>query len=257
MDMKLKAALLGVLMVAMVIVSFGRAEAFEAEGSVSVDVLSNYVWRGQNLANDSGVIQPGLDISAKNGLAVGYWANYDMNTNQNSETDLTVSYSRDYGKLSTSVGYIHYGFDGAEDTAEIFVSLSYDTFLSPSLAIYHDIDEGHGQFVVFSLGHSFNLGNFYGKDVALNLGASAGYNFKNEIMGNNAKGKQFNDFYNGEVTASLTIPVTKSITIEPKIAYTSELSDDADEAIEAVNIASGTGQDTEVLYGGVNITATF
>ncbi len=256
--MKLKAALLSVLVMAMVFVSFDKAEAFEAEGSAGVDVLSNYVWRGQNLVNDSGVLQPTLDIALKNGLGFNYWANYNMNTGETTETDLTLTYSRDYGKLSTTTGVIHYGFDSAPDTLEAFVSLGYDMFLSPNLTIYHDFDEGHGQFIVFSIGHTVALGNFYGKDVALNLGASAGYNLRSSYsMGTNAKGKEFNDFYNGELSASITIPVTKSITIEPKIAYTGELSDDADEAISAVNISSGTGKDTEVVYGGVNISMNF
>ncbi len=255
--MKLKAALLSVLMMAMVFVSFNKAEAFEADGSVGVDVLSNYVWRGQNLVNDSGVLQPTLDIAAKNGLGFNYWANYNMNTGETTETDLTATYSRSYGKLSTTTGVIHYGFDSAEDTMEVFISLGYDMFLSPSLTVYHDFDEGHGQFIVVAIGHTFNLGSHFGRDIDLNLGASAGYNIDNSYMGTTAKGKVFSDFYNGELSASLTIPLTKNITIEPKIAYTGELSDDADEAIEAINIASGTGKDTEVVYGGVNISMTF
>jgi len=256
--MKLKAALLSVLIMAMVFVSFDKAEAVEAEGSVGVDILSNYVWRGQNLVNDSGVLQPTIDINLKNGLGFNYWSNNNMNNGETTETDLTVSYSRDYGKLATSVGYIHYGFDAAEDTAEIYVSLGYDTILSPNITFYHDIDEGHGQVAVFSIGHSINLFNFKGNDIALNLGASASYNFKSTYsMGTNEKGKEFNDFYNAEFSASVTIPVTKSITVEPKIAYTSALSDDADFAISSINVGAGTGKDTEVVYGGVNISMAF
>ncbi|VAV84631.1 hypothetical protein MNBD_DELTA01-1839 [hydrothermal vent metagenome] len=256
--MKLKAALLSILMMAMVFVSFNKAEALEADGSAGVDVLSNYVWRGQNLVNDSGVLQPTLDVALKNGLGFNYWSNYNMNNGEVTETDITLTYSRDYGKLSTTTGYIHYGLDSAPDTEEIFVSLSYDTFLSPSITIYQDIDLGDGQFVVFAIGHSINIGNFYGKDVALNLGASASYNFEDgAVMGMDAKGKEFNGFYNGELSASLTIPVTKNITVEPKIAYTGELSDDADAAISALNVGYGTGKDTEVLYGGVNISMNF
>ncbi|VAW36509.1 hypothetical protein MNBD_DELTA02-260 [hydrothermal vent metagenome] len=256
--MKLKAALLSLLVMAMVFVSYGKAQAIEADVSAGVDVLSNYVWRGQNLVNDSGVLQPTLDIALKNGLGFNYWSNNSMNNGETTETDLTLTYSRDYGKLSTTTGYIHYGLDSAPDTEEIFVALSYDTFLSPSITVYQDIDEGDGQFVIFAIGHSIDIGNFYGKDVALNLGASAGYNFSDGAsMGTNAKGKEFNDFYAGELTASLTIPVTSNITIEPKIAYTGELSDDADEAISALNVGYGTGRDTEVLYGGVNISMNF
>ncbi len=258
--MKLKAALLSILIMAMVFISFGKAEALEVEGSAGVDVLSNYVWRGQNIVNDSGVLQPTIDITTKSGLGFNYWANYNMNDGENTETDITLTYSRDYGKLSTTTGYIHYGLNtnNAPDTEEIFVALSYDTFLSPSITIYQDIDLGDGQFVIISIGHSINIGNFYGKDVALNLGASASYNFEDgAVMGMDARGKEFNGFYNGEVTASLTIPVTDSITIEPKIAYTGELSDDADAAISALNVGYGTGRDTEVLYGGVNISMNF
>ena len=88
-------------------------------------------------------------------------------------------------------------------------------------------------------------------------GASVGYNFKNATMGVNEDGKRFNNFYNGEVSMKVTIPVTKAITIEPVIAYDFPLSGDAKYALKEVRKSVGDGTKSSVLRGGVTVSAGF
>ena len=172
-----------------------------------------------------------------------------MVTGNLTETDLTLSYTRSLDKWTFGAGYIYYALNNANDTQELYLSAAYDTLLKPSLAVYYDFDEGNGAFLVASIGHSFDVG----KGLNLNLGASASYNINNKVMGFDEDGDDFSNFYNAELSSSLNIPVWKAITVTPKIAYSFPLSDDAEDAIEAI---SDDG-DSDIFYGGVNITLSF
>jgi hypothetical protein len=115
--------------------------------------------------------------------------------------------------------------------------------------VYLDFDEGDGAFIVASIGHSFGLA----QKLSLNLGASVSYKADNAVMGRDLDGDEFSDFYNGDISASLTMPVTDAISIGPMIAYSFPLSNDAEDAIEAI---SDDG-DSDIVYGGINVSLTF
>src|SRR4030066_545196 len=157
----------------------------KVSGTASVDVLSNYVWRGQKLTN-SWVIQPYVGITFGS-FGANIWANYDSDSQVDegdehgefSETDLTLSYNFSVEKWNFGLGYIYYAFTGANDTQEVYLSTSYSAFLNPSLTIYYDYDEGNGAFVIAAISHSFEV--FKGS--SLKLSASASYNINNTIMG--------------------------------------------------------------------------
>jgi len=223
------------------------AEETKVAGYASVDVMSNYVWRGAKYTPNMAV-QPSVGITYGS-FSTNLWANYDAKHEEQTETDLTLDYGFSFDKVSLNVGYIYYAFDGFNDTQEVYAAVAYDTILKPKLTVYYDFDEGNGAYILASVGHSFSLV----KDIALNLGASASYNINNKIMGLDEDGDDFSDFYNGELTASVGIPVTKNISITPKIAYSFALSDDAEDAIKGVNY----GDESSILYGGVNLTLSF
>lgn len=232
------------------------ASAAETSGSASADIMSHYVWRGQRLSDDF-VIQPSIGIT-NGGFGANIWANWDDAVSDASdsgitETDYTLNYTFSKDKLGFDVGYIYYAFQApAVDTQEIYLGISYDTILSPSATLYYDFDEGEGAFLVLAIGHSLELPG----SAALNLGASASYNFGNAVMGPAADGStDFSDFYNAEVSASVSITVAENISIEPKIAATMALSDDAESAIRGLD---ATGNDDDAfVYGGLNITLSF
>lgn len=238
-------------------VGFVYADEPAVSGTASVDVMSNYIWRGQKLSN-SWVVQPAVGITY-GGFSAGFWANYDSDRFESSssdsghgefsEVDLTLNYRYSIDKVTLTGGYIYYAFDGANDTQEVYISASYDMLLSPALTVYYDYDEGNGAFIVASAGHSFSLP----KDMSLNLGAYASYNLRNKVMGLDSDGKRFSNFYNAELAAGLAIPITKAVSITPKIAYSFPLSSDAKDAIGSV---SDDGR-KDIVYGGVNLTLSF
>ncbi len=91
------------------------------------------------------------------------------------------------------------------------------------------------------------------KGAVSKLGASASYNIENKVMGFDEDEEVFSNFYNGEVSAGLSIPLTKSISITPKVAYSFPLSNDAKDALERI---SNDGQQ-DVFYGGINLAINF
>ncbi len=245
---------LAALFLLVIILSFGvtNAQAFEGEGEASADFMSTYVWRGINWGGNEGVIQPSVGITAGS-FGANLWASYDNEINENVETDLTLTYGRSYEGYSVEAGYIYYALDGIADTQEVYVSVGLDTILSPSLTVYYDFDLGEGAFSVVSIGHSIPLGD----KLSLDLGASAGANFGNKVMeadiDGDGKVDDFNGFYNGELSASVTIPVKDNISITPKISHTTALSSDAEDAIEMYSH----DKESDVTYGGIGVAISF
>lgn len=246
---RMKGMVAAVLLLVALLPAGAFAEDVKTSGSASVDVMSNYVWRGLKLSN-SWVVQPSVGIGY-GAFSTNLWANWDSdweNENELTETDLTLDYGFSFDKLSLNVGYIYYGLEAASDTQELYVALAYDVLLSPSLTVYYDYDEGQGAFAVLAIGHSFKI-----RDMDLNLGASASCNFDNKVMGQDSSGDDFTGLYNGEVSASLSVPITSALSLEPKIAYSFALSDDAKDAMESL---SNDG-DSSVFYGGLGVSLSF
>lgn len=243
----LKLFVLAIMIMSTLSISALYAAETEISGYASVDFMSTYVWRGQKLS-DSWVIQPSVGITY-GGFGANLWANYDTDLNEHNETDLTLNYNFSVDKFSFDAGYIYYALDGADDTQELYLSVGYDLLLSPTLAFYYDFDEGNGAFIVASIGHSFDVV----KDIALDVGASASYNINNKVMGVDEEGNDFSNFYNGELYASVTFPVTKAFSITPKAAYSFPLSNDAKEAISSISYDG----DKDIFYGGINLTLSF
>lgn len=224
------------------------AEETKVSGYASVDVMSNYVWRGIK-STPNMAIQPSVGI-AYGPFSTNLWANFDAKNGEHTETDLALDYGFSLGKIGLNIGYIYYAFEGLNDTQEAYVAVSYDTFLKPKLTVYYDFEEGNGVFLIASVSHSLELA----KDIPFNLGASASYNMNNKIMGSPDGVKEdFSSFYNGELSASVGIPVAKNISVTPKVAYSFALTNDAKNAIRALNY----GDSSSILYGGLNLALSF
>ena len=209
----------------------------------SVGLYSKYVWRGFELRDDSIVIQPSLSISYM-GFSANLWANLDTDlvgsdTNKWNETDLTLSYDGAHEKLGYGVGWIYYALDSANDTQEIYATLSYDVLLAPSLTLYYDIDDFSGDWYAnFSIGHSFAVT----ESASLDLGLAVGY----------SDNDTYNEFHDGLISASMSFPVGKYVSITPELYYSFALSDEAETAIE-----SGPSADDSFVYGGVSVSFSF
>lgn len=79
------------------------------EGEMSVDIVSQYIWRGQDLGHVS--IQPGLGISWR-GLSLSAWGNVGLtSTKDTRELDLTLSYTTH----GFNIGLTDYWFSKGSD----------------------------------------------------------------------------------------------------------------------------------------------
>ena len=100
----------------------------KVEASVGADLVSGYIWRGQDLGGVS--IQPSLSVAYK-GFSLGAWGSAGIESADTKELDLTLGYST--GGFSISVtdywfnggpGYFHYG---THHTSHVFeAQIGYD-----------------------------------------------------------------------------------------------------------------------------------
>jgi hypothetical protein len=232
-----------------------RAEEGEAPAaSADLSVLSNYVWRGYVLSDDSLVIQPSVTVGYK-GFGLNLWGNLDsdfVGTDEAewTETDMTLSYERAFGPVSMGVGYIYYALDSASDTEEVYLSAGLDVLLSPTLTIYRDINEFPGWYLNLGISHSFPLPH----DITLDLAGSVGYYYSDDDdfveVGTT---KKYRNLHNGLISAGLTIPVDKYITVSPVVSYSFPLSSKADDLLEETSYSN----DSSCLFGGVTLSMAF
>ncbi len=206
---------------------------WEVQAGASTDFYSAYVWRGQVLVDDP-VFQPSAYVGIKN-FTASIWGNYSFDDGEWTELDYTLDYTTGLGtlspkmeKVSVSAGYIYYDFPNlpaGDDSQELYAKAALDAFLSPSLAIYWDFDQGDGTYYEAGLSHSQQFGK-----MALNLCATVGYN--------NGQWDFASSFSNALFGASLAIPVGERISIEPGVFYSLALDN----------------QYEDEFYGGVSVS---
>jgi uncharacterized protein (TIGR02001 family) len=154
-------------------VSASAQEATKSDLSVTLDVtyVSNYVFRGGLLAEDS--IQPSVEATYGNFYA-GVWYSDDINANATSETDLYVGYNLAINEtFSADFGATRYLYDGQSglDTTEVYAGIKANVLLSPSAYYYYDFDREVSSYIG-SIGHSLPIAKL---GVSVDLSATFGY----------------------------------------------------------------------------------
>ena len=239
----------------------GSGEA-SAEGrmdfELTVDYVSKYVWRGQNLDDDS-VFQSGFS-AIYGDLTAGIWANLELtNINGNSGDFSEIDYSVDYSRVMPgvkgveySIGAIYYDFPGTKvkDTTELYWGLNFDLPLSPSVTFYHDVDEADGTYISLAVEHSIERIAELGADmpVGMQLGTSLGWG-----------SASYNKYYWGtdqsklnDLTLSLSFltEIGGGWTLAPNLGYVTLLSDD----IRATDVYR---TDSDYFFVGINLSKRF
>lgn len=188
----------------------------KVEGSASVSVFSDYIWRGANFTGDANmVVQPSVTVGT-GGFSVNWWGNMNENTGELDEVDFTLDYSTELGPLAVSVGNILYNVDGASDTNEVYLAVAPTTMpLDVKLSYFYDYDEFEVSYLTLALGKSFDIAD----KTSLSLGAAAGY-------------FDFDYLNNAELTASLSYAVNDQLAITPSVLYSTPLSDEAKDALD-------------------------
>ncbi len=252
---------LGIVMCFLTAVGTSLAEEEKPTADLTVSALSQYIWRGQELSQDSMVIQPSMTIEYM-GFGFNLWGNLDTetvseDTNNWNETDMTLYYGTSFGPVGVTGGYIYYALDGALDSQEFFVSVSLDTLLSPTVTVYREFAHYPSWYITAEVSHSFALPY----DMSLDVGAVASYLVSDddsdypEIGGNgNPTGDEFNNLHDGTISAALNIPVSNYVTVTPQVYWTFPLSDDASDEMEWRSVD---GDDDNFFYGGVSVSFSF
>lgn len=256
-------------------------------GEVAAGVLSAYIWRGQELTRHSVVIQPSMTASYK-GFTANVWGNLDTDpysagdeeySSNFTETDVTLSYSKKFGMVQASVGYIYYGLAAAApagtdlpDSQEVFFTLGLDTILSPTLTVYKEIDYYKQWYITLSVSHTFALH----EKVGLKLAVTASYlksddetTYPEFDSASLATDDTFNNLHDGVFSIALPVLVTDHITISPLLSYVFPLSDDAKYEMKARGlqgswatvgrhvVADPSDRQSTYLYGGIVLSYAF
>ena len=240
-----------------------QAHESETHLSLSLDqgIYTDYVWRGLNF-NDDGVNQGSLDVAldAQDLGTFGFniWYNMDLSENTEyglesdvvSEIDYTLYWEKSYEELTVGLGYIYYDFpEAGTDTREIYLALSYDTFLAPSLTIYRDIDANDGYYIDFGIGYDFEIAEGY----VLNVGANIGWADDKFFEGNYQQtDKDDAGFTNYSIGASMDFAVNDYVTITPSVMWYALLGDAEDEREDGTTL-----DDEDGFVAGVNVNVSF
>ena len=224
---------------------------------ITADYFGKYIWRGQNLSDDP-VFQTGISAGYK-GLTAAIWGNLELtNINGNSGDFSEVDYSLDYSStipgmegIGYSVGVIYYDFPGTtvKDTTEIYWGLNFDLPLSPSVTVYHDVDEAEGSYILLAFGHSLEKVAELGPDlpVGMEIGASLGWG-----------SSSYNKYYWGtdqsklnDLAFSVSFPIEiAGWTVAPSLNYITLLSDD-------IRDTDAYGTDSDFFFAGISLSKSF
>ncbi|MFW6413789.1 MAG: TorF family putative porin [Verrucomicrobiota bacterium] len=221
-------------------VSVAKSEEPPVEFGGGVDVVSEYVWRGQLLTDDP-VMQPYAEISS-HGLTLNVWGSVDMtDINERGDHDYRLQemdYTLSYGftpadGLEMETGLIYYDFPGTafSSTSEGFVSATLtDLPLTPWASLYYDFDEVEGFYADVGVGHEFELTD----KLALSLGTSLGWgdeDYNDAYFGVGSSG--LNDL---NITASLDYPVNEVCSISAFGQFSELLDSDIEDSVEDSDI---------------------
>lgn len=254
------------------------AEAEKPSASLSVDILSQYIWRGFALSRESAVLQPSLTISYK-GFSVNVWGNFDTDENAPwaltprtgakwNETDFTFGYTREVYQgtwlksLSLSLGGIYYSYDGTlypqGDSFEITYGITADlNYFVLSLLANQEVLHYPGWLLTLGISRKFELPWF---GMSLDLGHNFLFLFSRDPaaypdrpLTNPAGNEALNAPLAGQLYAALNIPVHKYVTVSPKIGFWYALGGGA---TELLRWGSWDGKQNHI-YGGVALSFAF
>jgi len=247
-------------------------------GELSVSVMNQYIYRGYEFSRNSVVIQPSMTIGY-GGFSAFILANYDANPYASddksysgtlNEKDFAFSYTKTLGLFNVGGGYSYVSYDALHsdapfrpDLQEISLTVSLNTLLSPTLAIYKETGHYRYWYFQFGISHVFELSKMISLKLAssasylLSTDADAGPKFDDTAV---ATSDKFSNFHDGSMSINLPVKITDQITITPNLAYLFPLTRDAKNEIKAVSLkgsATPAERDSSFIVGGITASLTF
>jgi hypothetical protein len=244
------------------------------EFSGSVDMLSQYVWRGIALSRNGVVFQPSMTISYQ-GFSANIWGNWDVNEqnpfgaikpNRNSakwnETDFTFSYSKEVIKnLTLTGGVIYYALDSNNspyDSFEVFGGVAYKfPWFDVGFQAFKEVSNLPGWYLSWNISKSITIPvqpKFLADKPSLDLLAGWSAELSNSHTAYpTASGAFYRSMHAGVLSAGLNLPVLKNITLTPKVIYWYSLGGQSTYTLRAL---SWDGYQNHIL-GGFSVSTKF
>ena len=229
---------------------------------LSMDVLSDYVWRG-TICNGNPVWQPSVTASYDAGdfgtISGNVWSSFDLThkrgTATNSrrsaglqEIDYTLSYSVELAGVGLEVGHIWYTFpnNNGKDDQDLYATVSYDNpFVTPSASVYYNYSDSAGNdvsclYYSFGLSHEFAITDTF----ALTPSASLGF-------GGNAWTDCGTELTDQTVGLAASYALCENVSLGAQVNYTWCPS-------HTLRKGGYMAEDKDQLcWGGVNVTFSF
>jgi len=205
----------------------GAAKSKVISLHATTDILSKYVLRGYSYS-EKPVMQETLTASYNDVSLIGFM-NYDLDTRNLNELDLTMDITKRIGSATWSAGYTLLSFPNSnyKKTQEIYAEITLDTLLNPQVKVYHDFDEGRGTYAELSCRHMFGSGQ-----ARVSASAALGYNRHYY--------RARSGLSHAEFRLSLPVQANEKVAITPFIDYSKSLDKDfQDELFGGVSISLG------------------
>ncbi|MDO8826935.1 TorF family putative porin [Methylophaga sp.] len=167
------------------VLATSSAMAWESEDgqhstSASVELASDYVWRGVSQTLNKPAISGSFDYEHASGFYAGTWAsNVDFDDDASSEIDIYAGFAGEFGEsgIGFDIGVLRYMYPGEAtlNWNEVVGSLSYSYF---TFGVAHSGDV----FGTSETGTYYSLGFDY--DLPMDIGFSAGigyYDFNSSV----------------------------------------------------------------------------
>ena len=217
--------------------AYAQEAAKTSDLALTLDVtyVSDYVFRGVKLADDS--IQPSIE-AAYGDFYAGLWHSNDINSSAgSSETDLYAGYGLALNEtFSADFGVTRYTYNGsgasALNSTEVYVGVSADVALSPSVYYYHDFDLEVNTYIA-SIGHSFPIA-----DLGISLDTSATYGW---VQSPKADGGDYSYWGLG---VAVPYALSETATLTGAVNYTH---------VDRANRAADVTQDRVVASVGISV----
>lgn len=225
----------------------GAVQAAEVSGEAKVAFLSRYVWRGVVLS-EGVVLQPEGYVEVA-GFYADVWSNLELDTGESNEIDFTFGRAWEWKGLQWDAGYILYWPANYPVSQEVYLSVGWETWVTPKVTVYYDFDEGDGAFIQAELEKTWTLP----REIELVTGANTGFDIQHKILGSGSAAEAITQFYNMEFYAALAVPLSERISLGGQVAYSFPLTAQSKAALSSINWDG----EADVLWGGVTLTVSF
>jgi uncharacterized protein (TIGR02001 family) len=240
----------------------------------SIDMLSQYVFRGVALSRNGVVFQPSMTVSYK-GFSANIWGNFDVNeqypyglvkANRNqakwNETDFTFSYSKEVLKNFTlTAGVIYYALDSnlsLYDSFEVFGGAAYKfPWFDVGFQAFREVGNLPGWYLTWNISKNvvlpINMKVLAGKP-NLDLMAAWSAELSNSRLAYPTEsGALYRSMHAGLISAGLNIPVHPNINITPKVQFWYGLGGQSTYTLRTLSWDGGHNH----VLGGVSVSTKF